>query len=774
MKSKTFIERIIQNPIIQAIVIYISGGWIILEITEYFIENFDLNESARNILLIILLSILPITIFFTWYISRKKQEIDEAGKEEPIGKTLRNQEGGSHTALYFLTRPQILLPGIFIIVAIGITVIFRIRHQSNILWAKGEALPEITRLVDERNWIAAYDLAVQAEKYIAKDSMLINLWPGFSGYLTIHSDPQGAKVYGRPYKAVEEGWEYLGETPLEEIRFPKGRYRLKLDKVGYKTLHVGNYSNTMVFHLDKEENISHNMVQVPGGKYSFLIPGFEHLQEITLEDYLIDKYEVTNRQFKEFVDNGGYEKQEYWKHEFIREGRTLSWDQAMAEFNDATGRPGPSTWEIGDYPDGMDNYPVTGISWYEAAAYASYAEKSLPTMYHWKIAASMYWSDDIIPLSNFDRQGTSQVGEYLGMSPYGTYDMAGNVREWCWNESGIQRFILGGGWNDNMYMFNISFAQLPFDRSESNGFRCIRYLGSKENRESLEKSIEIPLRDFINEPQVSDEIFTMFQKQYEYDKTDLNVVVETVKEEEDYIREKISFDAAYGDERMMAFLFLPKHGKPPYQTVIHFPGAGAFEATSSEQLETYLMDISMFPQSGRALMYPIYKSTYERQDEATTAFPNESNFYKEHVIMWVKDLSRSIDYLETRNDIDTDKLAYCGVSWGGAMGAIILAVEQRIKVSVLIVAGLEPGRALPEVDAVQYLPRITTPVLMLNGKYDFIFPYQYSQLPFYTLLGTPKENKKLYVYDYAHFVPKAPLIKETLSWLDQYLGPINK
>ena len=71
MKSKTLIERIIYNPIVQTIVIFISGGWIILEITEYFIENFGLNETARNIVLIALIVLLPVSVFFAWYLNRK-------------------------------------------------------------------------------------------------------------------------------------------------------------------------------------------------------------------------------------------------------------------------------------------------------------------------------------------------------------------------------------------------------------------------------------------------------------------------------------------------------------------------------------------------------------------------------------------------------------------------------------------------------------------------------------------------------------------------------
>jgi len=77
------------------------------------------------------------------------------------------------------------------------------------------------------------------------------------------------------------------------------------------------------------------------------------------------------------------------------------------------------------------------------------------------------------------------------------------------------------------------------------------------------------------------------------------------------------------------------------------------------------------------------------------------------------------------------------------------------------------------VDPIHYLPRTITPMIMLNGKYDFLFPYEYSQLPFYTLLGTPEENKKILTYEYAHVVPRVKIAKEALDWLDQYLGPVE-
>ena len=84
--------------------------------------------------------------------------------------------------------------------------------------------------------------------------------------------------------------------------------------------------------------------------------------------------------------------------------RTVSWEEAVLEFRDTTGRPGPSTWELGTYPEGQDDWPVRGVSWFEAAAYAQFAGKSLPTVHHWRLAAAMGIHCAILAWSNF-RQG---------------------------------------------------------------------------------------------------------------------------------------------------------------------------------------------------------------------------------------------------------------------------------------------------------------------------------------------------------------------------------
>jgi len=141
----------------------------------------------------------------------------------------------------------------------------------------------------------------------------------------------------------------------------------------------------------------------------------------------------------------------------------------------------------------------------------------------------------------------------------------------------------------------------------------------------------------------------------------------------------------------------------------------------------------------------------------------------------VRDARRTIDYLETRPDIDAKKIAYFGVSWGGRMGAIIPAVEPRIKTVILNSGGLASSKSQPEVDQLNYVTHVTQPVLMLNGRSDAIEPVDSAQLPMFDLLGSPKDQKKHLLFDDGHAVPvhRNETARESIAWLDKYLGPTN-
>jgi len=647
------------------------------------------------------------------------------------------------------------------------------RRAASVRWATDTAIPLLRTLVDSGVRDSAYIVARKAQAILPADSAVDSLMSRLTDTLTIRTDPPGARVRWARYRApAADSGVLLGTTPLPAARLPRRISRLRLEKPGYRPLELAvwtAFGTRGTFTLQGDGDTAMAMVRVTGGNTELNLPGLEQLDSLALGDYLLGRYEVTNRQYKAFVDAGGYSRREWWREPFTTGGRPLGWSDAMARFVDKTGRPGPATWEGGSYPSGQAEYPVTGVSWYEAAAYAAYAGAELPTIYHWSRAAFTWAGAAIVPESNFGRGGLAPVGRYRGVGPFGNADMAGNAREWCFNQTGSERYILGGGYNDPTYAFNDAYAQDPMDRSATNGFRVVRYL-SDEHLATARRPIVRAFRDFAKERPVSDQVFAVYRRMYDYDRTRLNAVMDTAREEtDDWVREKVYFDAAYNRERVAAYLYLPKHGKPPYQTVVFFPGSDAIhERNSSKDIDLGAWVFDFIIRSGRAVVHPVYKSTYERQDSLQSDYADESNFYKEHVIAWAKDMRRTIDYLATRPDIDATRLAYYGVSWGGYLGGLMPAVEPRFKAVVLVVAGLEYQRGQPEVEPINFLPRITIPTLMLNGRYDFYFPVETSQVPMFRLLGTPANQKRYVLENGSHFVPRARLIQETLAWLDKW------
>jgi len=777
MAQKNIIKKIISNPLVQTFLVYVSGGWIALEMTDYFINKYGLNVKISDVLSIILLIGLPVAIFLSWYLGREK---DESVKELP-DKEIDKKSPGIFKELN--KKLWFTIPGTVILILLIISGIRYIHRQNKIKWATEQAIPQMQKLAEDWDFVTAFQLRQQVKKYIPDDPEFLRLGLSITTRFSIMSDPIGADVYYKEYSHAEEEWILLGTTPLINIEMPTWTlYRWKLEKQGYEIVHATTptHMDTLFRKLHETRTLPEGMVYVEG-IYPQTATDFLSKKK---NDFYIDKYEVTNQMFKDFMDQGGYQNPAYWQNEFILNDDTLTFDEAMKHFKDITGRPGPSTWEAGDYPDGQDNYPVNGISWYEAAAYAVYAKKSLPTLLHWQSAAGylfrrfpQLYGSNVVPLSNMSGTGPVPVGSHAGINYFGTYDMAGNVREWCWNKSPTGRTILGGAWNDVSYMSTFISHMPAFNRSAKNGFRCAVYLDRDDIPELAFEPVSVSedQRDYNFEEPAPETEFLFYRKQFLYDKTDLNSQIEERDENpDDWVIERISFDAAYENERMIAYLFLPKKAVLPLQTVIVFPGSFAFNETSILESTSTSWMIDYLLKNGKAVMYPNYNGTFERRGgSCSPPFPEESHQFTECLVKWVKDFSRSIDYLETREDIDASNLGYIGDSWGGMMGAIIPAVENRLKLSVLIRGGLPSRKQFPEADFINYLPYVNIPVLMLNGKYDFTFPLETSAKPMFDFLGTPEEHKKMVLYETDHHVPKSEIIKEALSWMDLYFDPIG-
>jgi eukaryotic-like serine/threonine-protein kinase len=674
--------------------------------------------------------------------------------------------------LALLRRPAVMRAALVLVTLAIAAGAWRWRvTTSRVRWALTVAPPEVERLANHGDYAEAFLLARQALVALPDDPRLKQLWLDVSVPEVITTDPSGADVAFAPYRAATPNWVPLGRTPLNGARVPRTLIRLRVSKPGFEPIEGSGAPGAMQrYRLDPIHAVPPGMVRVVGGRDP---ARFGQVGE--LDDYWIDRFEVTHRQFKEFVDRGGYRRRDYWREPFIDGGRSLAWEEALARFHDATGRPGPATWRLGTYPDGQADFPVGGVSWYEAAAYAAFVGKSLPTMYHWYRAAALGRFADILTVSNFGGQGPAPVGSYGGLGPFGTYDMAGNVKEWCSSETDNRRFLLGGAWNEPRTMFAEYDAKPPFERTPAYGFRLAKYIRPVPAVAAAPVRIETLRRDARKQRPVSEDVFAAYRREYAYDRTPLNAVLEATEATQTWLRQSVAFDAAYGGERMHAYLLLPTNGSPPFQTVIFFPPPDAFRLQSSRDMS--LARLSFILRSGRAVLYPVYKGTYERVANPdplrrSTSDNVGSAEELELRVAWSRDLGRSIDYLETRSDIDQARLAFYGMSSsGGDAGVILTALEPRLKASVLQGTGIWRAWA-PDIDLLNYAPRVRVPTLLLNGRYDFEVPFDTAQRPLFDLLGSPAEDKRHAVFETGHALPIDDVAREVLVWLDRYLGPV--
>jgi len=638
-------------------------------------------------------------------------------------------------------------------------------QASRVKWVEEKAVPEISRLINENRRLAALTLFQQAQRSAPGSRKLFTLEEGVAAIpVTFRSSPAGARIYISDYAAGAGDnlaeWRLVGEAPVVVDQIPRwGYYRVLATKDGFaSTEHTFSGPNVELT-LHPQGQAPAGMVWVPAGVATSPAP------PVKLPEYWIDRFEVTNRQFKEFVDAGGYRREEFWQQPFRQNGHTLSFAQALEAFHDQTGRPGPATWQLGTYPDGSDDLPVGGVSWYEALAYAEFAGKSLPTVYEWFGAASIVGPQaDILTLSNFGGRGPAKVGANRGMAPYGTYDMAGNVKEWTVNPTADEHYLLGGAWSEDDYVFSGSDARPPFSREATFGFRCVRRLTLPADDTFRPVTLQ---RAFHERTPVDDQTFRRFLDLHAYEKSDLDARVERLDRSSPYWRrETVTFRAAYNNERVIAHLFLPTNAAAPYQVVAYFGGSGIFE---ERKIDDMGFPYQFLVRSGRAVVIPAYSGSLERGPTPVFLPPNQM---RDRAVRWSMDLGRTVDYMETRPDLDTRKLGFYGVSWGAMEAPRLIAVDGRFKALVMTSGGLGPNPP-EEIDAWNFAPRVHIPVLMLNGRNDFMVPYEPNQRLLFEALGAKDKIFKRYDGGHANLVTRPDLIGEILGWLDKYLGPVD-
>ena len=337
---------------------------------------------------------------------------------------------------------------------------------------------------------------------------------------------------------------------------------------------------------------------------------------VELDDFWLDRHEVTNRAYKEFVDQGGYRTRDYWKQPFLKDGRTLSWEEAMGSFRDATGRPGPATWELGTYPDGQGEYPVGGVSWFEAAAYARVrgqgAAHLLSLVQGDGHRPDLFLFADIIDFSNFRGQGPVAVGSLGGTSPFGSSDMAGNVREWCATVSGRERYILGGGWDEpaHVYIQETRLSPVVPARHQRLPVRAVHGSASGHPRGAR----RVGLAELFGGEACFGRSFRSYRAFYSYDRTRPEGRRRgggrggALAAREGLVRCRLR-------QRARAGAPLPPPQREAALSDDRVPPARRGDCCEARATTSGWRAFDFIIRSGRAVLYPVYKGTYERRSD---------------------------------------------------------------------------------------------------------------------------------------------------------------
>ena len=697
------------------------------------------------------------------------------------------------------TTRQLWVAGLAALIVMAALLTWTLQQRNQERWAREDALPRLQALIAADDYEAAFVLAREIEGVTPRDPLLREIEPSYSAKVTLDTAPDGAKVFYRPYASGEQDWRFIGETPLVDVAMPIGVGLWRIEKQGHDAallalrnpgLQLGNAPDAdlrlvvqgvdLTLPLADATTSPDDMVLVPA--IPAVIPGVG-ADPVEVPAFFIDRFEVRNRDFKEFVDAGGYTEASHWRDLPFDGGG--EWRTAAAGFVDLTGRPGPSTWRAGTYRDGMADHPVTGVSWYEAAAYCRFRGKELPTAYHWYRAAGSiveFWesvSSAIVHGSNFAGRELAPVGRFGSVGPHGTYDMAGNAREWLWTQGSLGRWVAGGAFDEPRYLYLQPDEAPPANRSANTGFRCMRPAQAAPTNEELRRPVLAQAVDYAAMKPVGDAAYAVLAQQLDYRQTPFTPRVEAAGSTNPaWTVERITLPTGYDDTSFAVQLFLPKDRRSPFGVIFYMPHSGEFIApvtTAEFDPAAGGVPLDFLPKSGWALAVVAFDWAYERQWSAerrqSMSDAERRRLQQRH---WREDLGRTIDYLETRADIDARRLGWFGVSLGADTMLPLLAVEKRIGAAVLYSGGAALNRLPASERPYNYFPRVTQPVLMLNGRWDIDRPPEAQQRMF-ELLGTPADRKKQVLFEAGHGnLPRFQVEKEALDWFERHLGSADR
>jgi len=743
----TIFEKLKQSKIFKVLSGYAIAAFVTVQVASLVSDSFGLEEEFMQNIIIVFLVILPFIALVAWAASSKY--------------------------------------GTFKILGISLFLLFTGYGTGSYIWVNSYMLPQVKDYLSEDDNVSAWLTSSKINSFAPFFSSISNDSDDISALAEIKTQQDGVSISWRAYASNDE-WRLIGRSPIQPLRLPRGILQFKLEKEGYETSYFSSsnpslklYNSPVEFgwslepiNIQPQGSIPPGMTYIQGGNFIPALTG-AGVDPVYLHPFYIDKFEVTNKDFKGFMDAGGYSNSQYWvEMDFIKDGVSLSFEQAQEIMIDSTGMTGPAGWEVGTYLQGTENKPVTGISWYEALAYARYKGNILPPMYHWAKAA--FPPDEIIsPISpkllktsNFSREKIEDIGQ--GEGAYGTFDMAGNAKEWVWNIFGGRGLTLGGAFDEPTYLASQTSPQPRMDRSLKNGFRTARLINPRDLNPFGDPIETQAPKDLSFYKPMSDEVFKVYSRSFEVDSSKPKSKVIYVDDSHPiWIKERISIEVGYNEEMMDMLIFKPKNSFGPSSPVVIHPGSNYYSTPPEiDDINPGEFSLDFLIKSGKTLVWPAWKGSLNRMP-ATRSGGDRMRDFRNLYIAWVGDTNKTLDYLETRNDIDTDNIFYLGMSYGALFNTHTLLFENRYKGAILYVGGVFPTYP-PLVDGINHMPRIDTPFLMLNGEQDYLVPKS-AAMYFYQSTGTPEKDKKIVFYDSGHWpLPRNQMIKETLDFIKKY------
>ena len=738
--------------------VQLVGGFIaivfgVLQGIDWLFKKYEINSFYFNIILIVLLLAFIFSIYI-YFVKRKNSN----SSNKKLEKKSKNR----------------LIVGIIssgLVLLIFIYFFRKINTNQNLV---NEIIPELIEVFDSGEISKSFIMSRDLLKKYPNNEIIKNYYSKSSRYVKLKTNKKGIDV--SVMYPGDSTYNYIGKTPIDSFVVPNN-YQYHYLKFNY-----GNAEFIEKSRNNHNYRFPENTIEIPRGHKPFLgitlrrmwLQGLD-FENINIKAFSISENEVSNKDFQEFVDAGGYENRIYWDFPFQVGNKTYDFNSSIKMFTDRYGRPGPSNWAYGQFPQGLDNHPVTGVSWFEARAYAKFLNLSLPNVYQWLLASGNpenlgNVNQYVTRNSNYNSTQLREVSNKLG-SYNGLNNIGGNIKEWTLNPNGDnqEKFsIMGGAFNEPSYTFNNYYSLSPFDRSIGNGFRLSKNLTNGESE--LDNDI-IPefKRSFYEIEDVSDEVFNVYKSQFDYNSQPLNSKTLNIENFQDgYSSQIFEMETTYeSDEKLFGYVVFSNRFKDKYDPIIIYPNASSIGSNTDTNLPNQLLNgFKYLIDEGYAIIHPVYHNTYSREKTHNTWWPNDSEKYKNTIIKIGQDYKRSLDYIESRNDFNFENLSYFGYSWGSTTSNYLLAIDDRIKAAVLCVGGLMMQKSKKEVEAHYYVRRIKTPILHIVGKEDGIFGFEESYKPWKELIGTAKDKLKLIELDnVGHGLPWDTIRKHHSNWI---------